>query len=190
MLTVSLAVCVRFGWREYDYRQALRETERAGLIFIFKDPFEFIRKDWRYAFEASTWSGAERKLALYKDAQVATAREHDLFRRLRVSEASFWGLEKLQPSNELAGFGNVRVASFSHCSFQNLQGVEEISALEEILITNCRYLRNVDALAKLPRLKKLEITDCLVPKDDFERLKRLLPGTTFIVLPASSVTTP
>src|SRR5690349_20069233 len=96
LLTASLALAAWLGYREYDYRAAIRELEAGAnqlplpfpkssgraipsLSFTWEGPVERIQKDWRVAFSKAAWAPGERRLSIRSPEALRYAVEHDLF---------------------------------------------------------------------------------------------------------------
>lgn len=62
---------------------------------------------------------------------------------------------------KIASLKKLRELCLSYGKFETLDGIEELENLEHISIFVARNLKNVDALSKLPKLKKVIFTACV-----------------------------
>jgi hypothetical protein len=82
-----LGVLAWAGWREYDYRAAVREAQSLGWKWKSDEPFAKIRADWRSAFRKETW---ERNSMLDVMPPGDLAAHGKLIRRLNPTSLNFW----------------------------------------------------------------------------------------------------
>ena len=179
-LAILLAVCAWLGWREYDYRCAVREAEAAGWSWESHEPFDLIIADWHAALQKATWTDRYRQLDLLPGSDLAQARS--LIDRLRPTRlrASFCinadidaikhltGLQQLWlPYNELnnvdglKGLTGLRELNLSHCSaLHNTDVLRGLTGLQRLDLARCTALQNVDSLKWLTGLQELGLSDC------------------------------
>ena len=120
VLAVLLAALGWGGWREYDFRCAVREARAAALDFrMDESPLGQIRGDWHAAFDKDTWTDRERRLIVPDSRDLAPLRP--LLHRL--------GPTVLQVSDG-----------------QHLEALQGLTELKRIFLPECAALQNVDAL--------------------------------------------
>ena len=181
LLLLALAACGWAGWREYDHRAAIRETEAAGFVWEVREPFILIRADWRAAFHKATWTGNYRSLSVGAGRDLASLRP--LLLRLRPTTLSgrafkdanldtlqgLTGLQTLdlsysptlQNANALQGLSGLQCLDLSGCTtLQNVDGLKGLSRLERLHLINCPSLQNVDGLMGLTGLQHLHLSGC------------------------------
>ena len=122
------------AWRQYDFRAAVREAKAAGLDFKMSDnPFAVIRKDWRAAFRKATWTDHQRELAIPYGTDLAPLKS--LIYRLRPTKLAA-----------------------ERC--ENVDALRKLTSLEELHLSPCFSLKDVDVLKGLTRLQRLDLGGC------------------------------
>ena len=53
-----LAILGWYGWKAYDFEQAVKEVNALGWEFESNGPIARIRDDWRNAFRKETWNAS------------------------------------------------------------------------------------------------------------------------------------
>ena len=110
VLAVLLAALGWVGWREYDFRCAVREAGAAGLSFRESvSPLAIIREDWSCAFQKSTWIGRRRELAFPEGSDLASFR--DLILRLRPTDLDVAYCRHEEVLEEIKGLKKLRLSN-------------------------------------------------------------------------------
>ena len=196
LLALALAGCAWLGWREYDFRCAIREAKAAGFWWESREPFDAIRKDWRAAFHKETWTERYRMVILPDGTDLAAARP--LLTRLQptvlvapgcpnahldalrgipaLRGLDLSGCTGLPNVDALRGLPALRRLDLSGCTgLLNVDALRGLPALQELCLHGCTGLPNVDALRGLPALRRLDLVGCtgLLNVDGFRGLPAL-----------------
>lgn len=150
LLTLGLAVCVWVGWREYDYRAAVREARAAGYEWSTDEPLTLYRNAWE------KWVDPYGRLHLGLGADLTRVRS--LLPRLRAKRliANYCldtGVDALKGLNGLQ-----ELHIYDYPGLQNADALEGLSTLTELELSGCPELRNVDGLKGLTRLRNLRLS--------------------------------
>ena len=164
VLAVLLAALGWGGWREYDFRCAVREAQAAAPDFrMDESPLGQIRGDWHAAFDKDTWTDRERRLIVPDSRDLAPLRP--LLHRL--------GPTVLQVSDG-----------------QHLEALQGLTELKRIFLPECAALQNVDALRGLTGLQRLWLKGCNnIPVSALRERRAALPKAD-IIFPDGTATTP
>jgi hypothetical protein len=159
LLLVGVLAMAWSGWGVYDQRQAEKEVQALGWVWVSADPIKTIRKDWKAVFRKDTWFDLNRGVTVPSAAEFDSHRS--LIRRLRpnsllVADASGWkDLSSLRELTQLKG-----LALWSSTDLVNVDELTRLPALQLLVLNGCKGVVNVDALAGLPALKELILKGC------------------------------
>ncbi|MCE9609160.1 MAG: leucine-rich repeat domain-containing protein [Chthoniobacter sp.] len=157
LLGLALAACAWLGWREYDYRAAVREAEAAGYRWKTREPFDLILADWHAALQKATWTDRYRMLELRSNRELPARR---LIRRLRPTRIQALGCRNTN-LDALKGITTLQYLRFDDAVLlQNVDGLKGLTALRNFSIGECPALQNLDGLKGLPALQELRLSDC------------------------------
>ena len=153
VLTLMLAGFGYQAWREYDYRAAVREAEKAGFHWTTTETFVLIRQDWRAALKKETWGAHPR--SLYLGAVPDLGRYGDLLHRLRPTDLTVSHCENMDGLNGLADLQRLDLSDSP--TLQNVDALKSLTGLERLDLYNCPSLQNVDGLKYLTNLRHLSL---------------------------------
>lgn len=177
LVVISVAGCGYLGWREYDYRAAVREAEDESLTYYRSNPFDAIRKDWRASFRFATWADRQRMLIIRDGYRTLTDEERenardalndlacfrDLIDRLRPTSLSTTRFEHM---DGIKGLSGLQALDLSGCiSLKNVDGIKGLSRLQMLNLGFCKALQNLDSLNELTHLRTLDLTQCTSLQD-------------------------
>ena len=169
-------------WKQYDFRQAVKEAKERGWRFYYTDPNAIIGKDWRAAFRKETWSDTRRELHI--PTETISERDFELVRRLTPKGLVINGTFPWRDLSQLKGLSNLTVVVFGDCPnltsidalkdmkeltmlgingspiLVNTDPIKELQNLEHLGLSGCTALTNVDALRELKALKLLNLSVC------------------------------
>jgi hypothetical protein len=175
-LLVLTATCLWFAWREYDFRKAARSADMSGAYWVYDDPFDAIKADWRAAFVRETWNG-KRWLSILNNEVLARVSRKDLVARLRPRNFSVSFCDDLVSLGDFKGVGDVMEFSAYKC--ENLKSIDALrgsTSIEEVYLIDCPRLENLDVLKSLPKLRDVVIQKCDgIPAGTLAALKAALP---------------
>lgn len=174
------------GWREHDYRVAVREAEAVGFEWTSAEPIDRIREDWRAAFRRPTWT-THRSLDVTPVPDWP--RHMRLIRRLNPTRLSvsgvkdfgfLEGLSRLQrlhvqdcpDLDSLPAHDHLRVITFNRCPALRDLKMSRLPALRGLGIKDCSRLQSLHGIEELSRLRDVEIDDC-IGLQNFDGLKKL-----------------
>jgi hypothetical protein len=190
LLTLLFAVGAWFGWREYDYREAIRITKSypgqqrsAGIgaycflsaqggftgtsaaipdiIFEHDGPFHRLQENWRALLSKDTWESDKRHLEMFGPETIDFATEHDLFRRLRPTKLTLKYPDAHRVRQVVSAMTDLQSLEIESCpGLDDLRFLAGLESLEELRITNCPDLRDISALRNLRTLKKITFNTC------------------------------
>ncbi|MCE9610521.1 MAG: hypothetical protein K8R23_10040 [Chthoniobacter sp.] len=167
------------GWREYDYRAAVREARAAGFGFRESPtPLDAIREDWRAAFRRATWTEHRRELDLPEGTDLAPLRP--LLVRLDPTALTahrcrhldavrgltrLWWLDifcaEVNDLTPLAGLTQLQCLHLSGCpSLVDLGPLAALTQLQELRLRHCTDVKDLAPLAGLTQLQLLDLTHC------------------------------
>ena len=157
LLAVLLAALGWGGWREYDFRCAVREAHAAAFYFVESEsPLASIRRNWRYAFDKDTWMEHWRTLSLPGDCDLAPLRP--LLLRLRPT--TLFAVGALHPE-ALQGLTGLKWLSLKDSpALQDVDGLRGLTGLQTLFLIRCAALKNVDGLRCFTALQILALNDC------------------------------
>ena len=198
------------GWREYDFRCAVREARAAAPDFrMDESPLGQIRGDWHAAFDKDTWTDRERRLIVPDSRDLAPLRP--LLHRLgptvlQVSDGQH--LEALQGLTELKriflpecaalqnvdglrGLAGLKQLDLERCTaLQNVDALRGHTGLQRLYLGGCHALQSVDGLRSLTGLQRLWLKGCNnIPVSALRELRAALPKAD-IIFPDGTATTP
>lgn len=150
LLAVLLALLTWAGWREYDYRAAVREARAAGYEWSTDEPFMLNRSAWE------KWVDPYGRLHLGLGADLTRVRS--LLPRLRAkrliaNHCLNTGVDALKGLNGLQ-----ELHIYDYPGLQNADALEGLSTLTELELSGCPELQNVDGLRRLTRLRRLTLS--------------------------------
>lgn len=158
LLALALGGCAWLGWREYDYRCAVREAKAAGWQWDRRDPFTLILADWRVTGSKKTWTERYRSVELPYGTDLAAARP--LLGRLHPTNLSAPGSPNTN-LDALRWLPALQRLDLSGCiGLQNVDALRGLPVLQTLYLDGCTALQNVDGLSGLPALQTLTLTDC------------------------------
>ena len=179
---VILAILGWYGWKAYDFEQAVKEAKELGWVFESNGPIAIIREDWRNAFRKETWNAARTTLTISNDDQWEP--HFDLIHRLDPKNLAIYTTFPLRDLSKFTALSNLVVLYLGDCpnltnidalkdmkgltelgigrapGISNIDALKELKNLESLWIDRCSALANVDALRELKALKYLWLTDC------------------------------
>ena len=183
LFIVILAILGWYGWKAYDFQQAVKRAEELGWEFESNDPIAIIREDWRNAFRKDTWSDTARSLSISPNDSLED--HYDLIRRLKPTQLEIWRMLSLRDLSQLKGLSRLTKLTLSECpnltnidaikelknltdfeiigspALSNIDALKELKKLEHLGLSGCSALSNVDALRELKALKYLNLDDCI-----------------------------
>ncbi|MCE9610469.1 MAG: hypothetical protein K8R23_09775 [Chthoniobacter sp.] len=178
LIVALVAAACWSGWREYDYRAAVREVRAAGFRFDESPtPFAAIRADWYAAFRLATWLDHRRDLTLPTGTDLAPlrplllrldptgltvyqSRNVDALRgltRLRTLILSGTDVKDLAP---LAGLMQLQDLDLTDTGVADLTPLAGLTQLRG-LVLSVTGVTNLGPLAGLSRLQGLHLSGCL-----------------------------
>lgn len=184
LVVISVAGCGYLGWREYDYRAAVREAEDESLTYYRSNPFDAIRKDWRASFRFATWADRQRMLIIRDEYRTLTDEERENARDALNDLACFRDLiDRLRPTSlrttrfehmdGIKGLSSLRSLDLGSCiALKNVDGLKGLSRLQTLDLGLCEALQNLDGLKEHTHLRTLNLTQC-TSLQDADGLKRL-----------------
>ncbi len=159
------------AWREYDFRQAVKEAKALGWDWTYDDPLEAIGKDWKAAFRKGTWTGGKRFVSIPDGADFE--RQARLLRRLAPKSIQVYDGIALIDLSSLKNIPTLRHLYLNHSpNLRSAHGLEGFILLEQLSLYRCSGLTNIDALKGLTALKTLDLFGC-TKLTDVEALKGL-----------------
>ena len=168
------------GWRAYAFRSALSQARALGWTVEYTDPAEWIRKDWRSAFNKQTWLdgviyvGIPRSEALEQHLSIVNRLNPKV---LYFADAStLRDLSALKPRSRLQ-----RVTLYSCARLTSLDALKDLPTLHEVILVHCPRLTNVDALKNLSALQKVTLAGCTgLTTENVAALQAAQPKTKII----------
>lgn len=159
MLGFALVACAWAGWREYDFRAAIREAKAAGWQWETRDPVTLILADWRAVGRKETWTFHYRRVVhLPEGTNLAVARP--LLARLRPTYLFAEGCPN-PDLNAFRGLPALQHLYINDCTaLQNVDAFRGLSGLQWLDLRGCSALQNVDGLRWLPALLRVELNSC------------------------------
>lgn len=154
LLALGVIAMTWAGWREADYRAAIREAETAGFSWSTSDdPWGHLQEgEWMLAWRL--WTKPQRRLDVTPG--VDFSRQVGLLQRLKPTQLMTYGCGDLRP---LKGLPLVELGLFECPDLRTLNGLQEFPDLSELQIIDCPALENIDDLANLPELIYLRINN-------------------------------
>ena len=67
-----LAILGWYGWKAYDFEQAVKEAKALGWMFEYNEPIAKIRGNWRKAFRKDTWNALGSRLIIRETLNKAS----------------------------------------------------------------------------------------------------------------------
>ena len=169
-----LAILGWYGWKAYDFNQAVKEAKELRWEFTYSDPIAIIRKDWRAAFRKDTWSDTRRWLWI--NTEAVSERDFDLIRRLKPKQLRIFGTFPWRDLSELKGLSNLTELWLSYQkNLTNIDALKDMKELTALDIHGSPVLVNIEALKELKNLTLLQLNDCtaLTNVDALRELKAL-----------------
>lgn len=159
-LFLALMALGAYGaWRDYAFREAIKDARALGWSWQYDDPFDALRKDWKAAFRRATWFEGRRELIVYAQRNDL-ARFADLVYRLRP-RTLYLVQSKLHDLSVLEGLKGMREFLVMQCpNLTNVDAIKGLSGLQTLAFQSCAGLPNVDALNGLSTLQKLDLAQC------------------------------
>lgn len=159
MFIVLMALGAYGAWREYDFRQAIKEAQALGWDWLYEDPIVVIQKDWKAAFRRETWFEGMRTLSI--DAAHNDVDRHvNVVYRLRPGRLWIHG-SKRKDLFVLEGLTELQSLDLTDCTdLTNVDALKRLSALKSLLLHRCPGLKDVDALKGLTALQGLSLDHC------------------------------
>ncbi len=141
----------RLGWKEYDFRAAVREVEAAEFNF-YQSPglVALIRADWHAAFRRETWLDHERRLDLPDGSDLAALRP--LLLRLRPT---WLHAEKCRHPEALRALTGLRGLDLSYSDVKDLAMLASLAKLQHLCLLGCTGVADLAPLANLAQLQRL-----------------------------------
>jgi Leucine-rich repeat (LRR) protein len=148
-------VLVWAGWRERDYRAAIREAESMGWQWGCREPLDWIREDWRAVFRGRTWERVANLTIPPTDLAAHAA----LLHRLRPAELNLRQVSDLTP---LQGLSMLKRLSIQRgATLPDLNGLRDLPRLEDLHVEECPALREIgSSLSSLKKLGYLTFRAC------------------------------
>ena len=173
------------GWKEYDYRAAVKEAKALGWYIENSSPFDDIKKDWHAAIRLKTWRDPRRGLAI-KHTDVLTGHE-SLILRLNPQGIEISHCPTPRDFSFLKHLPDLRYLSITNLlemTDANMDQIEELTELKNLHLYNCPRLTHLNPFIKLVKLKGLTLLEApLIPKKDIEAFKAAHPNTNVFTNP-------
>ena len=154
-----LSILGWYGWKAYDFRQAVTEAEALGWRFDYEAFDTRIRKDWKNAFRKGTWADAHRWLLITKSDQLES--HFDVVHRL---EPNHLEIAHSLHHGDLSGLKSLSSLSslwLMDCpNLTSIDALKDIKKLNHLLISSAPKLANIDPIKELKDLQALELVDC------------------------------
>jgi hypothetical protein len=148
-----------FGWKEYDFRAAIKEAEALGWGVIYTDPLETIQENWKATFETETWQNAVPRVGIWGDEQPK--QHHKLLCRLNPRMLDIRGASALRDFTILDGLTRLEALYIiGSISLTSLDSLKNLRTLESLQLSDCPALTNFDALSHLPALRYVALERC------------------------------
>ena len=143
-------------WQLYTYNNAVRMAKEAGFYWSCDDPISLIRRNWRYAFENSTWGPHDRVLVIKKVSTLDDYRQ--MLQYLRPTALDISGCPELKNVNALKGLTDLEILTLRACTaLQNVDSLKSISSLEDLDLSGCHKIPAADLRELSAALPKTNI---------------------------------
>ncbi len=145
------------AWRQYDFRQAIKEAKALGWDWQYDDPIE---SDWKAAFRKESWENGQRALVIPSITEL----KHDAELLRRLAPKSLWiydssGLNNLSLLEGLTGLQEFFL--YHGNRLVNVDALKGLTTLQDLVLHGCSSLTNVDALKGLTALRRLNLEGCV-----------------------------
>ncbi len=156
---VILAILGWYGWKAYDFEQAVKEAKARRWVFEYDGPIAIIRDDWRKAFRKDTWNASGPTLRIFNDDQWEP--HFDLIHRLDPKHVDIGTTCRLGDLSKFTALSNLARLNLFYCpKLTNLDALKDMKGLTMLVIVRAPGLTNIDALKELKTLKELELSRC------------------------------
>ncbi|MCE9609080.1 MAG: hypothetical protein K8R23_02515 [Chthoniobacter sp.] len=155
LLLLALAACGWSGWREYDYRAAVREARAAGFVIMDPTALGVIRADWHAVLRLATWSAHERQLFLGEGADLAPLRPL----LLRLDPTHLWA-PRCRHLDGLHGLTRLRMLDLAGSDVKDLVPLAGFARLEQLYLSGCPGVADLAPLAGLAQMRRLDLRRC------------------------------
>jgi hypothetical protein len=146
-----------FGWKAYDFRNAVKEANALGWLLSYRNPFALIQADWKNAFRKDTWGNSQRLLSISRNQPLEG--HYSVIRRLEPWQLSIQATFSPGDLSELRGMSNLRDLVLFDCpNLTNLDSLNDAKELEILMIYRAPALANIEGLRKLKGLKRLRLS--------------------------------
>ena len=169
-----LAILGWYGWKAYDFNQAVKEAKELGWKFRYSDPVAIIRENWRAAFRKETWSDTRRLLEIPGGA--VSERDFDLICRLTPKQLQIAATFPWRDLSQPKGLSNLTALWLLDCpNLTNIDALKDMKKLTSVLIYYSPILVNIDPLKELKNLEGLGLSGCtaITNVDALQELKAL-----------------
>ena len=169
-----LAILGWYGWKAYDFEQAVKEAEALGWAFESNDPIAIIREDWRNAFRKDTWNALGSRLIISNHDQWE--QHFDLIHRLDPKGMEIYTTSPLRDLSKFTALSSLVALDLYDCpNLTNIDALKDMKGLTKLRIGRAPGISNIDALKGLKTLKGLELSSCaaLTNVDALRELKVL-----------------
>ena len=145
------------GWRDYDFRCAVREAEAAGFSFEQSPgPAALIRADWHAAFRGATWFERVRR-RLTPPNGCDLAQHQTLLLRLRPTYLWAGGCRNVSAIRRLTGLDGLALPVSDVKDLAPLAGLAQLQSLS---LYGCTGVADLAPLAGLKQLHGLDLYGC------------------------------
>ncbi len=152
-----LAILGWYGWKAYDFNQAVKEAKELGWKFYYKDPIALIRADWRKVFRKETWGNRQRLLNILPNQPLDG--HYHVIRRLEPWQLSINATYPLRDLSELKGMSNLNDLVLFNCpNLTNIDAIKDLKSLERFFIYRAPVLVNIDGLKEAKTLTRLRLS--------------------------------
>ena len=169
-----LAILGWYGWKAYEFEQAVKEAEALRWSFVSNDPIAIIREDWRNAFRKDTWNASGTTLEIWQHGQWEP--HFDLIHRLNPKRLGIYWTCRLPDLSKFTALSNLATLALEDCpNLTNIDALKEMKGLIKLKICFAPGISNIDALKELKHLETFELNDCpnLTNIDALRELKAL-----------------
>ena len=173
------------GWKEYDYRAAVKEAKALGWRFTETSPLDDIKKDWHAAFRMETWAKSRRSLWI---GDTNGFNGHDAL-VLRLNPQEIFADDCLKSVNlsylkHLPDLRILMIRNFPEMTDANMDQMGELTELRALILADCPRLTHLNPFIKLKKLNRLIGTNMpLIPTKDIDAVQAAHPDTKVAIRP-------
>ena len=169
-----LAILGWYGWKAYDFEQAVKEAKALRWQFEYTGPIEQIQADWKNAFRKETWNASGPAVMILNDHQWE--QHFDLIHRLDPKNLAIYTTFSLRDLSEFTALSNLVWLDLYDCpNLTNIDALKDMKGLTWLGIRGATSISNIDALKELKYLEVFELYRCaaLINVDALRELKAL-----------------